>query len=321
MKQASGHPGTRALFTQLAFDIESVRDRVGDPISPFNPHYARARRATPATGRQNKYPKKSDSESSLKPPLKWAGGKTWLVPKLRTMWEAHKNLRLVEPFCGGLAVTLGLQPAHALLNDVNPYLINFYNWVNRGLVLTGALENDEDLYYLRRDRFNDLIRAGDVSSHEAAEIFYFLNRTGFNGLCRFNQQGGFNTPFGKYAQINYQREFSSHTTVLSRYEIVSGDFESVSLCASDFVYADPPYDDVFTSYAKEGFSWDDQVRLALWLVSHKGPVAASNQATPRIVELYGDLGFDIEYLDAPRKISCNGNRQPAKEILATKGLR
>ncbi len=70
----------------------------------------------------------------LTPPLKWAGGKRWLLPQLRTLWQPHAERPLVEPFAGGLAVALGLAPTTALLNDVNPHLINFYRWLQRGLV-------------------------------------------------------------------------------------------------------------------------------------------------------------------------------------------
>jgi DNA adenine methylase len=70
---------------------------------------------------------------SLKPPLKWAGGKRWQVPHLRPLWQPHAHRRLVEPFCGGLAVALGLLPSRALLNDANPHLINFYRWLQKGL--------------------------------------------------------------------------------------------------------------------------------------------------------------------------------------------
>ncbi len=89
----------------------------------------------------------------------------------------------------------------------------------------------------------------------------------------------------------------------------------------DFVYADPPYDVEFTQYASEDFRWEDQVRLGQWLVKHDGPVIISNQATNRIVELYSDLNFEMSFLDAPRRISCTGgDRTPAKEVLAWKGL-
>jgi hypothetical protein len=76
----------------------------------------------------------------LRPPLKWAGGKRWQVPHLEPLWRAHAHRRLVEPFCGGLAVTLGLQPQRALLNDINPHLINFYEWLKRGLHVDIALD-------------------------------------------------------------------------------------------------------------------------------------------------------------------------------------
>ena len=88
----------------------------------------------------------------------------------------------------------------------------------------------------------------------------------------------------------------------------------------DFVYADPPYDVEFTSYSKGGFAWEDQVRLVKWLANHPGPVVLSNQTTERIVKLYQEHGFKINYYDAPRKISCNGDRTPAKEVLATRGI-
>ena len=87
--------------------------------------------------------------TALRPPLKWAGGKRWQVPYLLPLWQAHAHRRLVEPFCGGLAVTLGLAPKRAVLNDVNPHLINFYRWLARGLAIEAPMENDERAYYGR----------------------------------------------------------------------------------------------------------------------------------------------------------------------------
>ena len=78
---------------------------------------------------------------ALKPPLKWAGGKRWQVPHLRSYWTINAHRRLVEPFCGGLAVALGLMPARALLNDINPHVINFYKWLKRGLIITDEMVN------------------------------------------------------------------------------------------------------------------------------------------------------------------------------------
>src|SRR5205085_7297299 len=121
----------------------------------------------------------------LKPPLKWAGGKRWLVAHLKPIWEANAQRRYVEPFCGGLAVVLGLQPKRALLNDINPHLINFYRQVRNGLAMDIAMRNDEKSFYGHRERFNNLIGNGGTQSAESAQLFYYLNRTCFNGLCRF----------------------------------------------------------------------------------------------------------------------------------------
>jgi DNA adenine methylase len=252
--------------------------------------------------------------------LKWAGGKRWQIPHLRPLWERHSRARLVEPFCGGLAVALGLLPERALLNDVNPHLINFYRWLKRGLATSLPMRNDEALYYAHRERFNALVAEGRADTAEAAALFYFLNRTGYNGLCRFNQSGAFNVPFGRYAAISYVRDFRAYRAVFAGWEFTAGDFERLALDPDDFVYADPPYDVEFTQYAKDAFRWDDQVRLAEWLASHSGPVVLSNQATPRIVALYERLGFTMRFLAAPRMISCTGDRTPAREVLALKNV-
>jgi len=257
-------------------------------------------------------------ESSLRPPLKWAGGKRWQVPYLRPVWEAHAHCRLVEPFCGGLAVTLGLMPSTALLNDANPHLVNFYRWLQRGLRTNLAMENNEAVFYQRRQQFNELLLTGRGESREAAALFYYLNRTGFNGLCRFNRQGEFNVPFGRYSRISYSKDFTAYRRPFAAWEFTNVDVEAVPLEPDDFVYADPPYDVDFTHYSKGGFSWEDQERTAAWLARHSGPVVLVNQATPRIEALYRALGYVVQFLDAPRRISCTGDRTPAREILGTR---
>lgn len=256
----------------------------------------------------------------LRPPLKWAGGKRWLLPHLQPLWEPYTERRLVEPFCGGLAVALGLLPERALLNDINPHAVNFYRWLQKGLQIEIPSKNDKELYYSHRAEFNRLIASGKSQSRKAAELFYFLNRTGYNGLCRFNRKGEFNVPFGQYKRINYVRDFADYSHTLSRWEFTQMDFEQLPVAPDDFIYADPPYDVEFRQYAKDGFEWTDQERLAHWLSRHPGPVIASNQATERICRLYEGLGFRLRLLDAPRLISCTGDRTPAQEMLALKGL-
>lgn len=260
-----------------------------------------------------------DSDS-LKPPLKWAGGKRWLLPELAPIWESQSHRRYVDPFCGGLAAPLGLRPERALLNDINPHLINFYIQLQRGLELTIEMKNEEDRFYGHRSRFNQLIRDGEWRGSEAAQLFYYLNRTGFNGLCRFNQSGQFNVPFGTHRSITYAASFSPFRSIFENWIFTNNDIAAIKLEDDDFIYADPPYDVEFTTYSAGGFSWDDQVRTAQWLAAHPGPVVLSNQATARVVKLYWDLGFEIHYLAGPRRISCTGDRSTAREVLATKGL-
>ena len=257
---------------------------------------------------------------TLRPPLKWAGGKRWQVPLLLPLWCSHASRRLVEPFCGGLAIALGLMPDRAVLNDINPHVINFYRWLKRGLVSDVPMENDERVFYENRDRFNALLRAGKHDSAESAGLFYYLNRTGFNGLCRFNLRGEFNVPFGKYRRISYTRDFSAYRDVFDRWSFTLSDFEAVPLSNGDFVYADPPYDVEFTQYSQGGFPWDAQVRAAEWLSKHQGPVVLCNQATDRILTLYRKLGYSLALLDAPRRISCTGDRTPSKEVIATRNV-
>jgi len=254
-----------------------------------------------------------------RPPLKWAGGKRWLVPHLKLLWDRYRPRRLVEPLCGGLAVVLGLRPERALLNDISPHAGNFYRWAKQGLGITLAMRNEAALYYEYRKRFNRLIAQGGAQTAEAAALFYYLNRTCYNGLCRFNSRGEFNVPFGRYRQINYVTDFSEYVAAFAGWDFQSGDFDAIELEEDDFVYADPPYDVQFTRYAQEDFGWNDQVRLVRFLVRHRGPAVLSNQATDRIIDLYREAGFAIAFLDAPRRISCK-ERKPAREVLATRNL-
>jgi DNA adenine methylase len=254
----------------------------------------------------------------LKPIVKWAGGKRWLVPRVEKIWRHYSDRRLVEPFCGGLAIALGLQPKKALLNDINPYLINLYLRIQEGLDPSGAdFRNDEVYYYEIRDQFN----SSSELTKEAALRFYYLNHTGFNGLCRFNKKGGYNVPFGKYKTVKYLNTFETHQEAFEGWEFTSTAFEDVDVQGKDLLYVDPPYDNGFVQYSKGGFSWGDQVKLANWIVDQGVPVIASNLATDRIIALYKDLGFKIELVEAPRKISCNGDRRPVVEMFATYNIK
>ncbi|WP_310397320.1 Dam family site-specific DNA-(adenine-N6)-methyltransferase [Hymenobacter sp.] len=256
----------------------------------------------------------------VSPALKWAGGKRWLLPQLKPIWQPFADRRLVEPFVGGMGIALGLNPASALLSDINEHLINFYQWLKAGLFIEADMLNEEAAFYAARARFNELVRAGQLNSKEAAGLFYYLNRTCFNGLCRFNSKNEFNVPFGRYKKINYTRDFTHYTNTLRRWDIQRHSFETTALGEQDFLYIDPPYDTPFTQYSKEDFAWADQEKLARWLCQTDAPMVVTNQATPRVLELYADLGFTIKTLLAPRRIASSGDRTPALEMLATKNI-
>lgn len=256
----------------------------------------------------------------VSPALKWAGGKRWLLPQLQPIWQKFATRRLVEPFVGGMGVALGLKPQCALLSDINEHLINFYQWLQKGLSIEIEMLNEEAAFYEARLRFNQLIRLNQQHSKEAASLFYYLNRTCFNGLCRFNSKNEFNVPFGRYKKINYTRDFTHFARTVGRWEIQPRSFETTSLSDHDFLYIDPPYDTPFTQYSKEDFSWVDQEKLANWLCQTDAPMVVTNQATTRILELYQDLGFSVTTLLAPRRIASSGDRTPALEMLATRNL-
>ena len=232
---------------------------------------------------------------------------------------------------GGLAVVLGLKPHEALLNDRNQHLIWFYQCLKRGgfdlrkLGIDTKNGNNRQTFDRYRECFNRLIAERREESPEAAALFYDPNRTGFNGLCRFNRSGFFNVPFGRYKTIRYREDFAEYADVLRNCELITGDFRDLKVRTKpdDFIYADPPYDVEFTSYTAGGFSWKDQEDLADWLAEHPGPVVASNQATEDILKLYRKrrYGFTVKTLAAPRRISCDGNRDDALEMLATRNLR
>ena len=254
--------------------------------------------------------------------MKWAGGKRWQVPRLEPLWRAHVHRRLVEPFCGGLAVTLGLRPQRALLNDINPHLINFYEWLKRGLRVDIALDERRARRSMRTaTRFNALLRGRADGPREAAGLFYYLNRTGYNGLCRFNKRGEFNVPFGKYKRVGTCSDFAEYRDVLSAWTFTRRRLRAAA--ARRPTTSSTPIRHSTSSSAstrKEGFDWDDQVRTATWLAAHRGPVVLVNQATSRIRRLYRDLGFRLEYVSAPRRINSTGDRTPAREVIATRNI-
>lgn len=264
----------------------------------------------------------------LQPPLKWAGGKRWLLDTLRPIWAPHVGRRLVEPFAGGLAVTLGLQPKSALINDINPHLINFYQHLQCRFKSSVTLDFSPEVYYARRAKFNQLISAPNYLESEsmkrrAAMLFYYLNRHCYNGICRFNQRGEFNTPLGRFVHPRYDRDLTHYAPVMRNWEFTSGDFGELEtrLRPTDFIYADPPYHEAWDKYQGVGFSEVEHERLARWLAEHEGPVVISNNATKKMVNLYEKYGFDTRIrVWSPRMIKFRGNPKRIEEVVATRNV-
>lgn len=261
----------------------------------------------------------SSRPKTLKSPVKWVGGKTWISGYISDFIAVNPSERFVEPFAGGMAVALKVSLRKALINDINPHLINLYNQIKIGLASNITMEYDSKRYYHYRALFNELILQGNINDRQTALLFFYLNKTCYNGMCRFNKKGGFNVPFGKYTNVNYDLDFGKYKEQFSNWDFTNSDFETLKINQSDFLFVDPPYDDSFTSYSPGGFTWEDQERVATWSAKQDCPVVATNLSTDRIIEMYLDLGFDVRFMKARRSISCvGGKRRPVLEMIAVK---
>jgi len=263
-----------------------------------------------------------------RPFLKWAGNKHRLLDRI--LPRLPEGARLIEPFAGAAAVTLAADyPAYRLV-DSNPDLIGLFRAVRdegedfiertRALFADG---NQAETYYARRTAFN--VEEDPV---ERAALFLYLNRHGYNGLCRYNRRGGFNVPFGRHARPYFPE---AELTAFARrarecsVELAVGDFEAELDAArsGDVIYCDPPYAPLsatadFTAYAPGAFADDAQARLAAAARRAAGrgvPVVISNHDTPVVREHYRDA--DLDSFAVARTISRQGdNRRPVGEVLA-----
>ncbi len=263
----------------------------------------------------------------VKPFLKWAGGKFKLIDTICDHLPQGK--KLIEPFLGSGAVFINTEYEHYLLSDVNPDLIHLYRTLKlKGDAFIDYCEqffqpehNKERKYYLYRDEFNQL-----EANDKKAALFLYLNRHGYNGLCRYNQAGQFNVPFGRYKHPYFPRKEMQFFHLKSKKAtFICEDFASVMKRArkDNVVYCDPPYVPLsptayFTSYAQTGFSLHDQERLALLaekLSSRGVSVVISNHENEITRRLYEKA--KLEKFLVRRNISCNGkNRAFADELLA-----
>jgi DNA adenine methylase len=279
-------------------------------------------------------------EKILPPFLKWAGSKRhpYIVDKVAPIWEQNKDRLWVEPFLGSGGLPLALGVSQGIFADINPHLIDLWKWVQTEGLVTEKFTNTELAYVATRREFNRLVGLGLLADKVddlqplstkwkgiKSQLFYYLNQTGFNGLCRFNSRGEFNVPYGRDKdgnpkKINYVTNFSVWRNVISDWTIKCADFREVikSAPVNSCIYSDSPYQGTFTGYYGS-FTNQDQFELAALLAQHKGVVIASN--SPEMEPLYKELGFNTELITASRSISCKGNsRGKQLELFATKGI-
>lgn len=265
---------------------------------------------------------------NTRPFLKWAGNKYRIIDRVRAALPDGKCL--IEPFAGSGAVFLNTNYERYIINDNNPDLIHLYNILKKdGLVFIKkcryyftARFNNEEQYYKLRKRFN---KTSDT--YKRAILFVYLNRHGYNGLCRYNLKGGYNVPFGRYKAPYFpEKEMLAFFEKAQNAEFVLSGFKEVIQSAKkgDVIYCDPPYVPLspsanFTNYSKTGFNMEEQQQLADLAseVSIKGiPILISNHNTSFTRKAY-DKANKITKFHVQRFISCNGKkRETAGELLA-----
>ena len=257
------------------------------------------------------------------PFVKWVGGKGRLLSQLRPLLPAGADqMRHVEPFVGGGALFFSRQPSRSLLTDINPTLVATYTAIRDDVegVIGGlrrlANRHSKESYYQVRERYNQGRR---VSTSKRAAMFIYLNKTCFNGLHRVNRKGEFNVPVGSYKNPRILNEDGLHAAseALQGADLRCAPFDALLENAKpgDFVYFDPPYEPLsetasFTSYARDGFSRDDQTRLrdVYKALDRRGcKLMLSNSDVPFIRELYRDFG--VETVAAPRAINCDATKR------------
>jgi DNA adenine methylase len=268
--------------------------------------------------------------SSTTPFLKWVGGKGKLRHALAALLPPGVALmRHVEPFVGGGALFFARAPARALLCDINPDLIATYQAVRDDVQAVLAhlrrlsRSHDETTFYAQRKRYN--ARSHKNAAERAAQFIY-LNKTCFNGLYRVNRRGEFNVPMGRYANPNIAdaETLLRASQALASTELRCTPFQSLLSEArpGDFIYFDPPYEPVsrtanFTSYARDGFTQENQVQLrdVFRELDRRGAkLMLSNSDVPFIRDLY--RGYPIERVMAPRAVSCDAKaRGPVSEVV------
>ncbi|UOE51323.1 Dam family site-specific DNA-(adenine-N6)-methyltransferase [Mucilaginibacter sp. SMC90] len=257
----------------------------------------------------------------MKPLVKYRGGKSKEIPYIEKHIPTIKG-KYIEPFFGGGALFFYLKPERAIINDINSKLIAFYQGVKTDFKdLQRELADIEDIYtanrkafdqlkaqspsqrvedknevfyYQLRDMFNDLAE----KKYSDAALYFFINKTAYSGMIRYNAKGEFNVPFGRYPNLNTSLVTKSHSELLSNAEIYNLDYSDIFKMATkdDFMFLDPPYDCVFSDYGnkeyKDGFNEYNHTELSKKYKQLKCKALMVIGKTPLTEALYSDLIVD-----------------------------
>ena len=285
------------------------------------------------------------TKTKAKPFLKWAGGKTQLLPTIDSFlpetFRGEDDVTYIEPFVGGGAMLFYMLQKYtnikrAIINDINPHLIKTYSVIRDDPhSLINALDDlqnqfkaledydkQKELYLDIRTRFNQQA----TSKIEEAAYMIVLNRTCFNGLYRESSKGGFNVPFGRYSNPTICDEdlILADSELLQRVEILNGDFSRTVkyIQGYTFFYFDPPYRPLdttssFNSYVKESFDDNEQIRLrnlyselstgGCYAMLSNSDCKGRNAEDDFFDKLYAD--FFIERVYAKRCINANASKR------------
>ncbi|KAA6343150.1 Modification methylase DpnIIA [termite gut metagenome] len=257
----------------------------------------------------------------MKPLIKYRGGKSNEIPNIEKHIPRYRG-RYIEPFFGGGALYFHLEPKHAIINDINSKLIAFYIGVkNNYSELHGELgelektyeanrrqfdalkqqtpnerveDKNEALYYQIRDMFNDL----SDKKYSDALLYFFINKTAYSGMIRYNSKGEFNVPFGRYTHINTSLVTKKHSNLLANAQIYNKDYKEIfdMAKADDFMFLDPPYDCVFSDYGneeyKDGFNDECHITLAENFKNLRCKALLVIGRTSLTEKLYGNMIID-----------------------------
>lgn len=257
----------------------------------------------------------------MKPLVKYRGGKSKEIPHLEKHIPNFEG-RYIEPFFGGGAMYFYLEPKRAIINDINTKLMSFYKGVKSDFEIlqkelseiekiyrinrkkfeelktktpTKRVDDDnEALYYQIRDMFNDLTD----KKYSDALLYFFINKTAYSGMIRYNSKGEFNVPYGRYANLNTSLVTKAHSRLLTNAEIYNCDYKNIFEMAEedDFMFLDPPYDCVFSDYGnaehKDGFNAKNHTELANAYKQLKCKALMVIGRTPLTEKLYGDMIVD-----------------------------